>query len=77
MKLTPFGKFFLFLVIVAVVGFIAFKRYGGEIKNWAGAGQTAKGVLPSGMACYDPAIAQPTYDISKAKQNKAKQAKQT
>jgi NitT/TauT family transport system substrate-binding protein len=40
MKLTPFGKFFLFLVIVAVFGFIAFKRYGGEIKNWAGAGQT-------------------------------------
>jgi peptide/nickel transport system substrate-binding protein len=37
-----------------------------------GAGQTAKGVLPSGMACYDPAIAQPAYDISKAKQLLAK-----
>lgn len=37
-----------------------------------GAGQTAKGVLPSGMACYDPNVQQPTYNISKAKQLLAK-----
>lgn len=33
-----------------------------------GAGQPAKGVLPSGMACYDPSVSQPTYNISKARQ---------
>lgn len=37
-----------------------------------GAGQPAKGVLPSGMACYDPNVSQPTYNISKAKQLLAK-----
>src|SRR5258708_2658311 len=37
MKLTAFGKFFLFLIIVGVVGFIAFKRYGDQLKGWAGA----------------------------------------
>ena len=39
MKLTPLGKLFLVLVILGVGGFIAFKRYGTEIKGWAGAGQ--------------------------------------
>src|SRR5260370_33839409 len=43
MKLTAFGKIFLALVILAVVGFVAFKRYGEEIKQWAGAGQGSKG----------------------------------
>jgi peptide/nickel transport system substrate-binding protein len=32
-----------------------------------GAGQKVTGVMPSGMECYDPSIAQPTYDIAKAK----------
>jgi peptide/nickel transport system substrate-binding protein len=32
-----------------------------------GAGQKVTGVMPSGMECYDPNIAQPTYDIAKAK----------
>lgn len=32
-----------------------------------GAGKLAKGVLPSGMQCYDPSVAQPTYDLAKAK----------
>lgn len=32
-----------------------------------GAGQLAKGVLPSGMQCYDPNVDQPTYDLTKAK----------
>jgi len=36
MKLTPFGKFFLFLIIVGVVGFIAWRRYGDELKGWSG-----------------------------------------
>ncbi|MBK7863028.1 MAG: OmpA family protein [Archangiaceae bacterium] len=42
MKLTPFGKFFLFLIIVGVVGFIAYRRYGDQLKGWAGAGDTSK-----------------------------------
>jgi len=32
-----------------------------------GAGQIAKGVLPSGMQCYDGSVEQPTYDPAKAK----------
>jgi outer membrane protein OmpA-like peptidoglycan-associated protein len=41
MKLTPVGKAFLVLVVLGVGGFIAFKRYGTEIKGWAGVGQSA------------------------------------
>lgn len=32
-----------------------------------GAGQLAKGVLPSGMQCYDSNVQQPSYDLTKAK----------
>ena len=32
-----------------------------------GAGQSVKGVLPSGMECYDPNVTQPTYDLARAK----------
>jgi NitT/TauT family transport system substrate-binding protein len=42
MKLTGFGKAFLTLVILAVVGFIAFRKYGDQIKEWAGQGQSGK-----------------------------------
>lgn len=41
MKLTPLGKLFLVLVILGVVGIIGYRRYGAEIKSWAGAGQPA------------------------------------
>ncbi len=37
MKLTPFGKLFLALIVLGVVGFVVFKRFGGEIRQWAGA----------------------------------------
>lgn len=40
MKLTPFGKLFLALVVLGVVGFIVFKRYGDDIKAWSGAKPT-------------------------------------
>lgn len=33
-----------------------------------GAGQKVIGPVPSGMQCYDPNVAQPTYDPAKAKQ---------
>ncbi|MHB8877878.1 MAG: phosphate ABC transporter substrate-binding/OmpA family protein [Myxococcaceae bacterium] len=39
MKLTPVGKIFLLLVVLAVVGFVVFKKYGGDIKGWAGSGE--------------------------------------
>ncbi len=39
MKLTPFGKLFIALVVLGVVGFVVFKRYGDQVKGWAGAGE--------------------------------------
>ena len=39
MKLTPISKVFLALICIGVVGFIVFKRYGAEVKGWAGAGE--------------------------------------
>jgi NitT/TauT family transport system substrate-binding protein len=39
MRLTPFGKFFLALVVVAVAGFIAYRRFGGSLRDWAGQGE--------------------------------------
>ena len=38
MKLTPFGKLFIALVAVGVIGFVAFKKYGDNLREWAGAG---------------------------------------
>lgn len=43
MKLTPFGKLFLVLVIVGVGGFIAYKRFGDQLRSWSGAGPSAGG----------------------------------
>ena len=37
MKLTPFAKIFLVLVILGVAGFIGFKQYGDNLRSWAGA----------------------------------------
>ncbi len=37
MKLTPFAKVFLVLVILGVAGFIGFKKYGDNLRSWAGA----------------------------------------
>ena len=41
MKLTPFGKLFIALVAVGVIGFVAFKKYGddisGKLREWSGA----------------------------------------
>lgn len=38
MKLTPFGKLFIALVALGVIGFIGWKKYGDEIRAWSGAG---------------------------------------
>jgi NitT/TauT family transport system substrate-binding protein len=37
MKLTPFGKLFIVLVAVGVIGFVAFKKYGDQLREWSGA----------------------------------------
>jgi NitT/TauT family transport system substrate-binding protein len=37
MKLTPFGKLFIVLVALGVLGFVAYKKFGDEIRTWAGA----------------------------------------
>lgn len=36
MKLTAFGKLFLVLVILGVGGFIAYKKYGDQLRSWSG-----------------------------------------
>ena len=55
MKLTAFGKIFLALIILAVIGFVAFKKYGEEIKQWAGAGggPNAQGGRPQAITRDD------------------------
>lgn len=40
MKLTPFGKLFIVLVALGVLGFVGYRKYADEIKAWSGA-QTA------------------------------------
>src|SRR4051812_28237657 len=42
MKLTPFGKFFLALVVLVVAAYIGYRRFGGELRNWAGKGEATK-----------------------------------
>jgi len=41
MKLTPFGKLFIALVALSVIGFVVYKRFGDEIRAWAGATKTS------------------------------------
>lgn len=43
MKLTPVGKMFLALIVLAVVGFVVFKRYGDDLRQWSGAGGSGEG----------------------------------
>lgn len=40
MKLTPFAKGFITIVILAVLGFVAWYWFGTSIKNWATGGKT-------------------------------------
>ncbi len=40
MKLTPFGKLFIVLVALGVLGFVGYRKYGDQLKAWSGA-QTA------------------------------------
>ena len=47
MKLTPFAKLFITLVILAVVGYTAWHFQGSAIRKWAGAEQTANQAQPA------------------------------
>jgi outer membrane protein OmpA-like peptidoglycan-associated protein/ABC-type taurine transport system substrate-binding protein len=59
MKLTPFGKLFIALVAFGVIGFIAWKKYGTEIRQWAGAQAPAAGGTSGG------GLTGPGGDVSK------------
>jgi NitT/TauT family transport system substrate-binding protein len=48
MKLTPFGKLFIALVALGVIGFVGFKKYGDQIRAWSGAGPRADGPAKPG-----------------------------
>lgn len=47
MKLTPFGKLFIVLVALGVIGFVGYKRFGDELRTWAGASKPATPGDPS------------------------------
>ena len=64
MKLTPFGKLFLVLVILGVGGFVAYKRYGAELRGWAGAGQPGAKAPQGGDVTRDD-FKQATGDVTK------------
>ena len=57
MKLTPFGKLFIALVALGVIGFVGFKKYGDQIRTWSGAGPKVDGPAKPG----DP----PKNDVTK------------
>lgn len=40
MKLTPFGKIFIVLVALGVIGFVAYRKYGDQLRSWSGATPT-------------------------------------
>lgn len=50
MKLTPFGKLFIALVALGVIGFIGWKKYGDEVRAWSGAGPKQTGAGGTGAA---------------------------
>lgn len=43
MKLTPFGKLFIVLVALAVLGFVGWRKFGDELRAWSGAGPKPTG----------------------------------
>lgn len=64
MKLTPFGKLFLVLVILGVGGFVGYARYGQQIRDWAGVksqGAQPGDTTPQGSTATKPA----SNDITK------------
>src|SRR4051812_41782723 len=35
MRLTPFAKFFVTVVVLAVIGYVAYVRLGSDVRQWA------------------------------------------
>ncbi|MFO0596606.1 MAG: phosphate ABC transporter substrate-binding/OmpA family protein [Myxococcaceae bacterium] len=50
MKLTPFGKLFIALVALGVIGFVGWKKYGDQVRSWSGAGPKVEGGTGGGNA---------------------------
>ncbi len=48
MKLTPFGKLFIVLVALGVIGFVGYRKYGDNLKVWAGASTGTDGNTGTG-----------------------------
>lgn len=48
MKLTPFGKLFIALVALGVIGFVGWKKYGDDVRAWSGAGPKTGGAGTNG-----------------------------
>lgn len=53
MKLTPFGKLFIVLVALGVIGFVVYKRFGDELRTWAGATPKSTSGASSGTKVAD------------------------
>lgn len=46
MKLTPFGKLFIALVALLVIGFVGYKKYGDQLRAWSGSAPSQSGATP-------------------------------
>src|SRR4051794_2243502 len=47
MKLTPFAKFFVTIVILAVLGYVGYTKFGGQMKEWATEKPQGSGTTPA------------------------------
>ena len=47
MKLTPFGKLFIVLVALGVLGFVGYRKFGDQLKSWSGANTADAGTAGS------------------------------
>lgn len=68
MRLTPFAKVFITLVILGVLGYVVWEKKGGDIQRWAG---VSKGSAPSGSTAvsgsdFDP-LRNPPADPERGK----------
>jgi NitT/TauT family transport system substrate-binding protein len=68
-KLTPFGKLFIALVGISVAGFVAYTRFGDQIRGWAGVATPGKTQGVDGK----PAAGSTVGDVSKADFDSANQ----
>lgn len=54
MKLTPFGKFIVALMALGAIGFAVTRRFGDELRSWAGAvAHLPEGSHPTGAGAQD------------------------